>query len=378
MKAKLILILTLTVTLLLPGLLFAGTLGKGRAEIFNGNETAARDQALQNALTDAVKKGVGTIIDAETEVKNWEVIRDEVYSSAKGYVSKYSTTRDERVGKVWFYEIDAEVSSTEIEGKLQSLRILHKKMGNKRLMVIYRPTDSRSLKREEGPVLSAQSAIETLFNSQGFRVFEDRLVSTYYEGADQSSEAWLNIAKTQSADILVEFELISSGRSGSSSMFKAARAEVLMRVFDVSTGRLIANQIANQKQLTNANAGSFDWNSALGKAGAKAGKAVGELVVKDIVSYYEAVGDMGNSYFMRFTGFDQEQEDIILSILEAMAGYQSLSELANNEEMIEVEYFSNLDKSRLRRKLKLEAKQARIPLRLMESKGNRFEYESIR
>ena len=45
----------------LAGSLQAGTLGKGSAEIFEGNEGAARDQAKQNALRDAVEQGVGAV-----------------------------------------------------------------------------------------------------------------------------------------------------------------------------------------------------------------------------------------------------------------------------------------------------------------------------
>ena len=355
---------------------FAGELAKGSAEIFNNNTQNAREQALNNALREAVKQGVGTIIDSETEVQNWEVIRDEVYSSAKGYVKKYKITRDERVGNAWYVEIDAEVASSDIQGKLADLRILHKKMGNKRVMVIYRAEHPRAVKRDHGSAISALANLQTSLNHQGFRVFDQKSVDLLYADGSASNEEWITIALNQQAEILFEYEVLSSGASQPGRMFQAAKSDVMVRVYDVSTGRLISNQVANQKQITNAHVGSFDWNQSLSKAGGKAAKAVAKKSIKDIVSYYEAVGDMGTSFFMRFSGLDEDQEDKVLEILEALPGYQSLTELKNDETLIEVEYFSNLSKSRLRRKLKLEAKQKRVPLKLILFAGNRFEYES--
>ncbi|MDT8445557.1 MAG: hypothetical protein RRB13_01515 [bacterium] len=371
--------LTLLLALMLLATpLWADVIGKGSAEIFNGNEGAARSQAKRNALRDAVEKGVGTLIDANTRVENWQVIRDEVYTSAQGFVSSYKTLKDAKEGTSWVVEIDAVVSTEMLKDKLGELRILHKKMGNKRLLVIYRAEDDKALEDDHPAVNAAQGEIQSLLNDAGFRVFDaksvDRIKAMRRGEAVRGMEEWMKIAAEQQADILAEFELSTNLGTRGAFEVQAAKVAMKMRVYDVSTGRLIATQFAEQKQLTNARPGSFDWRSALSGAAQKAAdQATGEGI-QNIVKFYQKVGDLGNGFYMRFTGFSEDEEDQILAVLENLDGYQSLSELKNDTETIEIEYFSSLQKSQLRRKLKLKAKEKGVRIKSQEVSGNRFDF----
>ena len=369
-------IICLTVLSVSPFVLQGATIGKGRAKIFNNNEGSARDQALRNALRDAVKQGVGVLLDSQTVVKNWAVIRDEVYSSARGFVTKYSVLKDEKQNDVWYIEIDAEVSTADIKDKLADLRILHKKMGNKRLMVIYRPDHPDALDAKHGAVLAALTSIPDELNKSGFRVFDQRSLGHVISKITQSggsTEAWRRIADQNQVDILVEFELIAGKKKPfSRSAFSSAKTVVRLRVYDVSTGRLISNTQSEQKQMTNARVGSYDWDNALTKAGSKAGRMATAEGIKNIVSFYQSVGDIGNSFLIVFKDFSEDEGDIILELLENLDGYQSLSELENIPQLLRVEYFSTIEKSRLRRKIRLAAKEKKIRIRTKRLSGNRL------
>ena len=357
----------------------AGTIGKGRATIFNNNEGSAKSQATRNALRNAVEKGVGLLLNSQTVVKNWAVLRDEVYSSAQGFVKNYKVLRDERQGDVWFVEVDAEVATVSIENKLQELRILHQKMGNKRLMVIYHPLHPNALEETHSSVLSTFTAIQTEFNQAGFRIFDQQSLDNVYRklkqrGMAQSSVAdWMKIANENQVDILVEFEMLASRtRRNSQYRFNAAKVNIRMRVHNVSTGRLISNRQSEQKQFTSARVGSFDWESDLSKAGIRAGETVTKDTISQVVNYYKMIGDIGNSYFIVFKNFIEDEEDSILDALENLDGFQSLSELKNTPNLLEIEYFSNMEKSRLRRKIRQACKRKGIRIQSKEIVGNRF------
>jgi len=375
--ARMIILLTGLLTLAYSPA-FAGIKASGSAEIFNNNITAAKDQARRNALRDAVEKGIGTLIDAKTKVENWQVIRDEIYTSARGYVSKFDVTKDKREGSRWVIEIDAEVATANLKDKLKDLRILHKKMGNKRLMVIYRPEDPKALDPDHNAVIAGLAEIQTQLNDAGFRVFDqksvDRIAGTKRAQANRNVEAWIQIAAEQQADTLAEFEVSTNLGNHGSSMVQAARIALKLRVYDVSTGRLIANQVANQKSLTNARPGSFNWRNALASATQKAANQATSEGIVNIVKHYESVGDTGNAYLIRLTGFSEDEEDLVLQALESLDGYQSLSELKNDTEMIELEYFSQLKKSQLRRKIRFAAKQEGVRLKSQSISGNRLEF----
>jgi len=369
-------LIMLTILFVLPTWSNAAVVGKGRAKIFNGNEGSARNQALRNALRDAVKQGVGVILDSNTIVKNWTVIQDEVYSSARGFVKQYQVTRDEKDSDTWFIEIEAEVATGQIKDKLSELRILHKKMGNKRLMVLYNPEHPEALAVDHSAVRSALTSIPTEFNQSGFRIFDQRSLGYISKKISQRGEkkaAWMKIADEQQVDILAEFEVLSSKKSPfSTKSFSAAKVTLRMKIYDVSTGRLISNVQSTQKQMTNARAGSYDWDNALARASEKSGQAAASDAIKNIVEYYKSVGDIGNSYFITFKDFTEDETDIILDALENLEGYQSLSELQMTPDLAKIEYFSTLNKSRLRRKIRAAARSNKIKLSSKEISGNRF------
>lgn len=356
--------------------LFAGVIGKGSAQIFSNNEGSARRQALNNALRDAVKQSVGLFIDSQTEVKNWAVIRDEIYSSSRGFVTGYKVLRDEKKDGTWHIEIDAEVSSGDIKSKLSELRILHQKMGNKRLMVIYQPIHPEAIDQKHTAVTAALSEIQTSLLESGFRLFDSKSLGHIFDRISQKgtqTEEWVKIADQHRVDVLVEFQLIAGKKKPfSSSAFSAARISIQAKSYDVSTGRLMSSVGTTQKQMTNARVGSFDWDNALAKAGTRAGNVAAVEMTKDIVKFYESVGDIGNAFLMVFKDFSEEEEFEILEILENLEGYQSMTELVNTPNELRVEYFSSMDKSRLRRKLYLAAKEKKIRLKTKQLAGNRI------
>ncbi|OGH01991.1 MAG: hypothetical protein A2600_04595 [Candidatus Lambdaproteobacteria bacterium RIFOXYD1_FULL_56_27] len=358
--------------------LFAGVKAKGSAEIFNNNEGAARDQARLNALRDAVEQGVGTLVDSNTKVENWQVIKDEIYTSARGFVTKFDVLKDQREGSAWVVEIDAEVATDALKAKLQDLRILHKKMGNKRLMVIYRPEDPKAMEPDHPAVAAALGNLQTALNQAGFRVFDQKSVernaAEKRPSEAKGKEAWIKIASEQQADILAEFELSDNLGSYGAAQIQSARVSLRVRIYDVSSGLMISNQSTEQKQLTNARPGSFDWRNALAQAAQKAADQTSAAGINDIVEHYKNIGDLGNAFLIRFTGFSEDEEDTLINVLENLDSYQSLSELKNDTAMVEVEYFSGLKGDQLHRKLRLKAKEKGIALKSQEIIGNKMEF----
>lgn len=355
------------------------TTGKGSARIFNNNEQEARNQALNNALRDAVKKGVGVLLDSNTLVKNWSVIRDEVISSSRGFVEKYDVTRDEAKNGTWFIEISAIVSEAGLKDKLTELRILHQKMGNKKLMVMYHARHPKALKDTHIAVDAARISIQDAFNSAGFRIFDQNVLGKLYSKIKPSdrvsgmAEDWVRVANENQVDIIVEYELYPSYHQPfSDAAFIAAKINISTKVYDVSTGRLISSRQTMQKQMTNAKMGSYDWDDALQKAGIKAGTVIADESIEKVVEYYKSVGDIGNSFFIVFKDFSENDADKILKVLEGLEGHQSLSERTYQPLLLEVEYFSTLNKGRLRRLLRAGCKREGVRLRSQEISGNRF------
>ncbi|MDP7317508.1 MAG: flagellar assembly protein T N-terminal domain-containing protein, partial [SAR324 cluster bacterium] len=160
----------------------------GSATIYSNNVGGARTQALKNAQRQAVEQGVGVVIDSNTLARNYEVIRDEILSTSQGFVSNYEILKEGTVGgSVFEVTIRAEVEEGKIKDTLTALRILHKKMGNKRLMIVYHSQDPHALPRDNGAVTTTLGAVREEFNKAGFRMFNDQQMTRIYQAIEQEA-----------------------------------------------------------------------------------------------------------------------------------------------------------------------------------------------
>ena len=353
------------------------------AEIFSGNVDNARNQALINAQRQAVEQGVGALIDSETISKNFQIIKDQILSSSRGFVTQYEIIEEGKTSDNAAYEVKirAIVSDKNIRDSLTALRILHKKMGNKRLMIIYNQQDPQASPRDFPTIPSLLGVLRDEFNQAGFRVFNQAVMEEVYHAievaatVDRPTESLISLALDQQAEILAAVEMVGGkgGKQGTEGeKLNVIKAEVRLSIYDVSTGRQIADVIGNGKKLSTGRQGQFDIRKDLAQAGGTAArKAAGDAIEK-ITDYYQAVGDQGFAYLMVFRNYTQDEEDEILDYLESVPGFQDLTELKNSPNYLELELFSSESKSRLRRKIRRDLRTKNIELTTQTITGNRL------
>ena len=361
--------------------LFAKTVTvKGSAGIDRGNLNSARNQALINAQRQAIEQGVGSLIDSKTLSENFQIIRDEIYSASRGFITNYQILEEGKDEEqiTYYVIIKAEVSTKNISDKLSAMRLLHKKMGNQRLMIVYHKKDPKALNRKFQGIPTIISVLRQEFNQSGFRVFNEQISENVYRTIelsaqiDRPAEPLLAIALEHRAEILVAVEVIAGKRGKLTGMFNAVKADVRLSVYDVSSGRQIADSLGQEKELFAGNSGDFDVHRGLKTAGSRAAKQAAFDAIYQITDYYEQLGDQGFAYLVVFRKFNQDEEDEILDYLESMQGFKSLSELKNSPEYLEIELFSTTSKSRLRRQIRHNLIKKSIPIISQESAGNRL------
>ncbi|MFO7626155.1 MAG: flagellar assembly protein T N-terminal domain-containing protein [Candidatus Fermentibacteraceae bacterium] len=125
--------------------------GPGETEVLcegvsaiTGRLDTARDQAISDALRKAVEQGVGAYIDGETQVENFQLISDRIYSRASGFVSSYRVIHEEQSGGLYRVIVRAVVNTDGIEGDLAAIGILMTEQGRPRVMVLVRELSNRS------------------------------------------------------------------------------------------------------------------------------------------------------------------------------------------------------------------------------------------
>ena len=136
--------------------LFCAAFGRGQEQRVKVRATGqapadlanARYAAVDEALRQAVEAGAGVTLASESEVFNYELVRDAIYTQSAGLVEKYDVIK-ENPNQDGFYtvQVEAIVSRTEIDTRLQAWKTLLRQKGYPRMMVVgsvdKRPFDYR-------------------------------------------------------------------------------------------------------------------------------------------------------------------------------------------------------------------------------------------
>lgn len=99
----------------------------------------AKDEAINRAQRRAIEQGVGTIVDSETMVENFQLLEDKVLSQVKGYITGFKVIKDNSgEGGVYSVTIEATVALAALEKDVKALNIIRAKKNNPRIMVVMR------------------------------------------------------------------------------------------------------------------------------------------------------------------------------------------------------------------------------------------------
>lgn len=148
---------------------------EGVAAAGGASTAMARDEAIDDALRKAVEQGVGTYIDSETQVSSFQLISDNIYSRARGYVSSYEILDEREQEGLYRVVIRAVVRTGAIEDDLTAIGILLAEQGRPRVMAVIRETEGseepdRIELTDEAPLF--ETMVLEHFRSTGFPVVD--------------------------------------------------------------------------------------------------------------------------------------------------------------------------------------------------------------
>lgn len=87
------------------------------------------DKARQNAIRNAVEQVIGTFVSSDTIVQNSQVLKDEILTYSGGYLKDSHTISEEKNDDGLFtIKLEAQVVSTKLKRKIESLNIATKKV----------------------------------------------------------------------------------------------------------------------------------------------------------------------------------------------------------------------------------------------------------
>lgn len=175
----------------------------------DGTNSKSADEALKDAKRKAVEQACGVFINAQTQVENFQLIKDRILADVTGYITEYKPTKKWDDGTYTYVEISAVVSTAKFEDAWSHFAQLKEDVGNPRCMVVI--TEDNDVDDKNPPKVNGicQAKLENFFLDKGVELV-DKTVSEAVKGRDVElaalggdTAALSAVAAKFSADVLV-------------------------------------------------------------------------------------------------------------------------------------------------------------------------------
>ncbi len=293
-------------------------------------EGVDKDTALKAALRAALEQGGKQEISSYSQVENFELIRDTIYSKAEGLVTDYKIVdHGAAAGGTYFCEIQAKVSKSAVASSWGAVQNVLDQIGRPGVMVMISEYIDDVL--DDSSIL--ESKIEERLIKSGFDVYAGAQVREIAkrESADAAIED--NVAKMQAIakDFGTQIFITGSAHAnaaGVEDLYGAKTAmyngDAAVKMFYTDTGRLLASE--SLPQWRGGARGHFTANKQAGKmALSNAGAELVEMVYRTCMQQWATQISAGGEIQLEIEGLKVPEAIKLKKKLAAMDGIEKVN-----------------------------------------------------
>jgi hypothetical protein len=256
---------------------------EGVAVITGGNVDIARDAAIQDAQTRAVEQAIGTLIDSQTQVENYQVISDKILSQIKGYIKRYNIVNEAREENLLRVTITAEVSLGQLNDDLSAIGILMGQMHKPRTMTLVAEQNIGQewvawwwggIHGQQADMGVIDNTLMDKFTEKGFEMIDHQAAAQELKVTPAYNVQDLSVQQAKTLGSQVHAEVVITGK-GLAKLYgnvgggvKSVQADLTLRAVRIDTGQVLATATTHAAavHINEITAG----NEALRKAAAEA------------------------------------------------------------------------------------------------------------
>ena len=330
----------------------------GSARMYSGEEKKAKDEALRDAMKNAIEQGVGAVLNSETEVKNFQVVSDRILKKTKGAIKNFRILREGAVDNGVSYEvvISAVVNDDLLNQSMESFRIMQQLTGRKTVMVVYNPTvhGELPLNPENGNdfqlIKEGITVLSRAFLKRKFEVIDTEASLAMIKDTETMSEdnegefneVVSEMANKYGAQYYVTFTVMASNKEGGTR--SVAKSIINAKLFNVGSARLI-NQVSGKgrKKYKKSTSGMDVFENMM-IAIKQASKQVKDKLVDSLIERLYEYAEDGAPLMLRVETRKQKLQTPFLRLLKKMKGVTGTDTKSSsrNEMFIHV-YFKGTD-----------------------------------
>ncbi|HQH78443.1 MAG TPA: hypothetical protein PK535_05720 [Synergistaceae bacterium] len=181
---------------------------EGLAPVEKGDKVKARDEAKRHAYREALEKGIGAYVEGITEMKDFMVVKDKVFSQAQGLVTDLKVL-DEFVDQEEIYHLKARctVSARKLDGVLGPVVI--DALGNPRVMVLV----DEAIEGEKPFLSTVEGEVLRLFEKAGYLLVDPQQARTLSDTEVELAKSTGDTARLQELARTFQADVIIYGRA---------------------------------------------------------------------------------------------------------------------------------------------------------------------
>lgn len=280
---------------------------KGFSAIEGGNTAIARDIALQDALRNAVEQAVGTMIDSETLVESYQVLRDSVYSKSSGYIQNYKVLHEGSTAPT-LYEVtvSAVVQTGGLKNDLDALGLLHARAGKPRVLFMIAEQNigqqfytfwwsgKSEFKAQHYDMSASETALKEEFINKGFNIVDISVatgkinIANAFRIVDLTDTGAREIGRRLDAEIVIKGKAIAKeGARIPGSAVGSYLADITATAIRVDNGAVLASSRGHgvARHISEVSGGT--------EALEKASKETAEKIIEQITQKWSSEGTTG-------------------------------------------------------------------------------------
>jgi hypothetical protein len=221
---------------------------EGVGVVIQDDQSMARDRAIEDALRKAVEQAVGTLVESETRVRNYQILSDDIYSRSTGYVQSYQIVNELLSENILKITIKAFVSIGSLSEDLKAVGILLKRLDKPRVMVLIE--EKNNALDKDTPLHQTEDTLIQMLSEKSFSFVDRQIVRQMSDEKKAKLAQSENIKAATSFGIQQGAELLIIGKAVVEKTKKSLskmlgpmgsyRATVSLRAIKTETGSLLA------------------------------------------------------------------------------------------------------------------------------------------
>jgi hypothetical protein len=288
---------------------------EGVAAVQGNAKDIARDAAIEDAQKRAVEQAVGTLIDSQTQVENYQVISDKILAQTKGYIKHYTITGERMDGTLLRVTITADVALAKLTDDLSGIGILLGRMHMPRTMLLIAEQNIGhewyawwwGYHGEMTDMSVAENTITDVFTQKGFEFIDHETaskelkVTAAYKIQDLTAVQAKTLGSEANAEVVITGKAMAKLYGNVGGGMQSVQADVSVKAVRTDTGQVIAT--AN----THGAAVHITPETAGIEAIKKASSAAADQLMEKILAVYQRETSGSRSINVTVNGLSKTQ-----------------------------------------------------------------------